>query len=142
MKIWILILIALLAAPLSAEETGTLVVTVKNVGSDKGEIIGYLFDDKDNWLNYERAAYKTDSAAKPGLVTLTFRDVRLNDRYALSVFHDQNGNGEMDVGSFIPMPAEPVAASNHTTNSMPRYYKCSFVLKKPETALSVTLREL
>lgn len=123
-------------------KTHTLVVTVKNVGSNKGRVVGYLFDSKDTWLDYKRAALVTSSEAKPGIVTLTFEKVPVSARYSLSVYHDENDNGVMDVGSLIPMPAEPVGASNHSGSSMPRFYDCSFRLKANPTQLTVTLREL
>lgn len=140
-----LLVTAVLLASASADlypKTGTIVVKILGLESAKGTVRGYLFNSKDSWLKYERAVCSTSAEAKTGETVLRFEKVPLNDRYALSVYQDENENGLMDAGSLIPIPKEPVGASNYDGSSMPRYYECSFYFKTSPTDLTVKLRKL
>ena len=99
-----------------------------------------LFNKKDNWLNVERAFATINVRASKPTMKVTFENIPLRARYAVSVQHDLNGNGKMDTGRFIPMPVEPVGASYHSGNSMPRYYSSSFRFNKEPLTVPVTLR--
>jgi uncharacterized protein (DUF2141 family) len=136
---------AALLASASAElypKTGTIAVKVVGLETAKGTVRGHLFNSKDSWLKYDRAICAASAKAKQGETVLRFERVPLNDRYALSIYQDENENGKMDAGSFIPIPKEPVGASNHDGNSMPRYFECSFYFKTSPSDLTVKLRKL
>lgn len=139
-----LLLVALLTTA-KAElypKTGVLVVTVQGVESSQGTVRGYLFRNKDSWLQYDHAAVSATAPAREGQTVLRFEKVPLNARYAVSVYQDENNNGTMDTRSLLPIPKEPVGASNHQGNSMPRYFECSFYFKTSPTDLTVKLRKI
>jgi uncharacterized protein (DUF2141 family) len=123
-------------------KTGVVLVKVVGVESANGTVHGYLFNSKDSWLNNKKAVCSASTAARQGETLLRFEKVPLNDRYALSVYQDENGNGKMDTGSFLPIPKEPVGASNHDGSSMPRYFECSFYFKTSPADVVVKLRKV
>ena len=144
MMISVLALVAVLS-PAWAElypKTGVVVVKITGVTGSGGTVRGYLFNNKDSWLKYDRAVCAASAEANPGQVILRFEKVPIGDRYSLSVYQDENGNGKMDTGSFIPIPTEPVGASNYEGKSMPRYYDCSFFFKTSPQNLTVQLRKI
>lgn len=129
-----------LSVAVQAEPKGTLDVEVSGVTTDSGLVRVMLFNQKDNWLNEERAFATVNVRAKKGTMKVQFKNVPLKARYAISVQHDLNGNGVMDTGRFIPMPTEPVGASYHEGTSMPRYYGSSFRFNQEPLTVPVTLR--
>jgi uncharacterized protein (DUF2141 family) len=133
-----LLLLLLVAAESAAElypKTGVIRIRVTGLESDKGSIRADLYDKKDRWMKPERAVVSKVVKAKAG--TIEFEMVApIGRRYALSIHHDENGNGKVDTG-FIPKPIEPVGASNFSGDSIPRFYDCSFRFDTDPLELSV-----
>ena len=52
--------------------------------------------------------------------------------YAVSVYHDEDNNGELNVGKLLPIPTEKYGFSNNPDSSFgpPKYEDCKFELKK------------
>lgn len=101
-----------LAAALPAA-AGEVLVEVRSVDSEQGQVLVALFDSEDTWLKRPLRGLRLD--AKRGVVTGTFGDLPPGD-YALSVVHDRNGNGRMDSNA-LGIPVEPFAFSNNATGS-------------------------
>ena len=141
----LLLPIALLLSPALADlypKTGIVEVQVSGVTSNQGTVRGYVFANRDSWLKNERAVAVATTAAKAGEVELRFDKVPLGERYAISVYQDENDNGKLDTRSVLPIPTEPVGASNYQGGSMPRYFECSFYFKTSPTKLSLELRKI
>ncbi|WP_024538402.1 DUF2141 domain-containing protein [Comamonas badia] len=81
--------LTLLAASASAHD---LTVEVLGARSDKGTVDGALYADAASWLKTPRTGERQPAAAR---VLLVYRDLPTG-RYALSLFHDENGNGKLD----------------------------------------------
>lgn len=88
---------------------GDLTVTFTGVRSDKGKFSAGLFGEKDGWPD-GKAFAEVDIPPKVGDITYVFKDLPPG-RYAISAFHDENGNGKFDT-NFIGMPKEGFAFSN------------------------------
>ena len=104
--------LCLLAAPALA---GEIRVTVEGVAGTEGRVLAALFDKASEFPSGKRLQQAAAPAAK-GRVTLTFKDVPAG-RYALSAFHDVNGNGRLDA-NMVGMPTEPYGASRDASGKM------------------------
>lgn len=88
-------------------QAAELTVRVEGVSDAVGELMLALYDDE---KQFRRQAVRLARApARPGVVTVRFPDLPPGD-YALVLFHDRNGNGELDRNRF-GLPAEPWGAS-------------------------------
>ena len=83
-------------------------VEIKGIASSSGDVYVAVYDKAEKWMKTGLASAKV--AAKKGSVTVTFKDLPEGD-YAISLYHDENGNGKMDT-NLIGMPTEPYAFSN------------------------------
>lgn len=105
-----------LTAPQAA--AGDLRVMVSNVISDAGSVIVRVYDRAERWLGdevYLRQSQDVSSARQGD--TVTFQLSLPPGDYALSVFHDIDGDGRM-ARNFIGLPQEPAGLSN---NARPRF---------------------
>ena len=86
-------------------ESGTITVTVTNVGSAQGRVGFSLYATEDGFPG-ERAKAEENMVvdAQSGAVTIEFEDIDPGE-YAVSVLHDENNSGDMDTGAF-GIPAE------------------------------------
>ena len=104
--------LSLLAASAVA---GDLKVTVDGVVSAEGKVLLALFDKPGEFPSGKRLNAQMMPAAK-GAVTFLFKGVPAG-RYALSAFHDVNGNGRLDA-YMAGMPTEPYGASRDARGKM------------------------
>lgn len=98
-------------SPLARAEEGAgcaVAVAVHNVRDVRGAVLGGL---------YSEAAWNGDAVATAGVSVenespiLCFRDVAPG-RYAVKLFHDRNGDGELATNVF-GIPSEPYGFSNN-----------------------------
>jgi uncharacterized protein (DUF2141 family) len=112
-----------------AQEGGTLRVVATNVSSDAGTIEVWVYENEDTWLSDR---YRTRKAVpvKGNLQgdTVTLELLLPPGEYALSVFHDENGDGKL-ARNFIGIPKEPAGFSNnYRPKGPPRFAKAAFQL--------------
>ena len=100
---------ALLPLMATTALAGDLTVTVVT-GSPGGQIRAAIFDSQ---KAFEAGARLAGEIAVPanGSAVLTFRDIGPG-RYGIAVFHDKNGNEELDRNLF-GVPSEPFGFSNN-----------------------------
>jgi uncharacterized protein (DUF2141 family) len=88
-------------------QAARVTVTVEGIRSTDGAIMVGLFDTP---ATFPQKFLKGESAvAQIPSVTLIFENVEPG-RYAMSAFHDRNGNGKLDSGAF-GIPKEPFGFS-------------------------------
>jgi uncharacterized protein (DUF2141 family) len=123
---------ALCAAPAFASD---LTVTFAGVRSDKGVISAGLFRESDSWP-YGKAFKEVEIPAKQGETTYIFKDLAPG-RYAISYFHDENGNGKFDK-NFVGMPKEGFGFSNDAkaTLSAPGFEATAFTVGDGPTTIT------
>jgi uncharacterized protein (DUF2141 family) len=123
---------ALAMAPAAAAQQGAKVtVTVNKVMSDMGTVRAALCAEPAIFGTGPCAAASATAPAKAGSVELTFTDVKPGT-YALGIFHDEDGNGELNIF------AEPMAFGNGATALPPTFEGASLKIAgdlKTETAL-------
>jgi uncharacterized protein (DUF2141 family) len=108
-------MLAAKGAPAAANEpAGTLVrITVTNVTTPGGALLVGVYDREDNWLGvppYSSIEVPLASDREGGPVTI---EMRLPPgTYAVSLFHDLNGNRRLDT-NFLGIPSEASGSSNN-----------------------------
>lgn len=105
----------------------TIEVEITNIDSNKGQMRIGLYDSEDSWLN------KTYLGLVGTIVnhktTVIFENVP-DGTYAISSFHDENDNDELDT-NFLGIPKEDTGASNNAPARMgpPKWEDAKFALK-------------
>ncbi len=124
------ILFAVLSAAPLALADATLIVEVSGLANANGELYVSVYDSPDNWLGegvVTTAITKIEEARRGDKVVT---ELQLPPgEYALTVFYDANGNGQLDT-NFIGIPKEPVAMSNNAKMRFgpPKYDDARFEL--------------
>jgi uncharacterized protein (DUF2141 family) len=123
-----LLMILLQVASLSNGQD--LEVLITNVNDEPGTLLVGLFDSKKTFLKKPVRGEKV--IARAGTVKALFKNVPAGE-YAISVFHDVNGNDKLD-SNFIGIPKEGVGASNDAMGSFgpPSYDKAKFKIPRKE----------
>jgi uncharacterized protein (DUF2141 family) len=85
-----------------------LEVIIKNVSGEAGTLMVGLFDSEKTFL--KKAVRSEKILAQTGSVRAVFKGVE-QGVYAISVFHDVNGNGKLDT-NFMGIPKEGFGFSN------------------------------
>jgi uncharacterized protein (DUF2141 family) len=117
--------------------THSLSVTIVGLETTEGQVMVAVFNQEEGFLRDplkgQLVAIDDDRTA-----TTSFDDLSAG-AYAVSVIHDENGNGKLDT-SFIGMPKEPVGVSNDPKPRMgpPRYKDAVFQLTA-DMAITVSL---
>ena len=93
-------------------ETGNITVSVENLSSEEGKVYFALFNE-DNFL--KKAPIQGEvSEIKEGVAQITFSEVPTGT-YAITAYHDKNGNQQMDFES-NGIPKENYGVSNNQMN--------------------------
>jgi uncharacterized protein (DUF2141 family) len=93
-----------------------LTVTVKSLNATQGAVRVGLFNNADTFLAPNAQINGQMAQAAGDSVTVVFRDLPAG-RYALSAFHDENGNGKLD-RNVLGNPVEPFGFSNEAMGNM------------------------
>ncbi len=128
-------LLTVLAGPaLSAE----LNVTVYGLRSDLGEVHVAVYDAAGSFPKDGESLADAVVAAAAGKVTVVFKDLAAG-KYALAVYHDENGNNEFDQG-ILGVPLEGYGFSNDAAVFFgpPDFAAAAIVLAEP--AANITIR--
>lgn len=136
----IAVLIALLLSQLFNAQTvssADIVVNVENIKTDNGKILFGVYSEN----NFLKAApkFSAQSEIVNGMASVTFKDLPPGT-YAISCFHDKNGNSQMD---FEPtgMPLEPYGVSNNKIDyyGPPRWNDSKFEFEDKSIEMTIKL---
>ena len=141
------ILALLLCAPFPSltaqtKDTGTLTIRVTGARNTKGKIGVTLFqgaqgfpDDTSKAIRQQRVEIDPNTMS----AQVTFKDVP-QGAFAVSVLHDENGNGKMDKNS-VGMPKEGYGASNNPKKKKraPTFDEAKFSLSTGEQTIEIAL---
>jgi uncharacterized protein (DUF2141 family) len=129
---------------LSAQTTekGTLTVRVAGARNTKGKIGVTLFQSAGGFPDDTSKAIRQQSAEidpKTMSAEVTFKDVP-QGTFAVSVLHDENGNGKMDK-NFVGIPKEGYGASNNPKKKRraPTFDEAKFSLNSAEQTIEIAL---
>lgn len=136
----IAVLIALFICQLFQAQTESipaLNVTIENIQGDSGSILVGLYSEK-TFLK-AKPEYSVKAEIVDGNATVSFKDLPAGT-YAISCFHDKNGNSQMD---FEPtgMPLEPYGVSNNKINNYgpPEWADAKFNFENQPLSMSIRL---
>ena len=125
------------------EPASAIRVQIEGLRSDRGEAVCALFADAADFpKRIDRAFAHTAAQILMGHATCEFPRVPAGI-YAISVFHDENGNGKLDT-NWLGIPREGVGASNNPKPRMgpPKFAAARFQHSGGSTDVEITLHYL
>jgi len=126
---------------IGGDSTGTIIVEVSPCKKFTGSLYAALFASADGFPDKADKVYRTEILTVTAETNyIEFKNIPYGT-YAISVYHDVNGNGKMDMGAFGPL--EPYGFSNNAKAifSAPPFSKAAFVLNSSEVTISIKLRQ-
>ncbi|MEM9887061.1 MAG: DUF2141 domain-containing protein [Bacteroidota bacterium] len=116
----------------------SITVEVTNLSSQKGAIRLALCENPEDWLSVDAAVTKEFRLEGKENCVLTFKNIP-KGTYAISLYHDENDNGAMDLGP-MRIPEEAYGFSNNPAIVFgpPSFEEASFLLDK-NLSLTITL---
>ena len=131
-----LLIAALLLGLGTTAKAFDLTVEVLNARSDQGTVDGGLFGAESGWLRQPMTGAREPAAPK---VVLVYRNLPAGP-YALSVFHDENGNGKLDTNvAGIPLERYGFSRDAHGRMGPPSFADAALDLQA-DTTITVNLR--
>jgi uncharacterized protein (DUF2141 family) len=133
-----LALALLLAATFAQADDARLVVSIKEIRDNAGNLRVSLYRDPETFRKEERALKAVSIPAAKGEARVIF-DGLAPGRYALMAYHDENADGKLNLrlGMF---PTEGYALSNNPkVMGPPKFADSAFEVTGPETEASLTL---
>ena len=120
-------------------EEGAISITIKGIENKGGIMMIALFKEEDKFLKTP-SYYEEIMISNETEIEVVFKDVPYT-RYAVSIFHDLNENGELD-SNMIRIPKEPIGFSNDYFPKFgpPKFKNASFDLNQKDVSMTVNLR--
>lgn len=117
-----------------------LKITVAGIARSEGNVMVAVYNNPEAMAARQAIARTQVRAAGPE-VSAVFSDLGVG-RYAIVVFHDENGNQKLDA-NLLGQPQEPYGFSNDAQGSFgpPTFEACAIVLGATEQTVRVLLRK-
>jgi len=119
-------------------EGHSLTITVDNIKTIEGTIEIGIFNKGDRFLEKEQAYKGISVEVTASSETVVVKNLPAGT-YAISLYHDKNGNGAFD-RNFLGLPKEPYGFSNNFKPkfSPPKFTDCCFNLT-PNHSVTISL---
>ncbi len=117
------------------QNNNMITVNIEGASSDNGKIYIGLYDSSDNWLS--KRYVSSVEEISDGKCTTTWTNIP-NGTYAISLYHDENNNQELDTGWF-GIPTESIACSNGAVGRFgpPTWEDAKFEIKDKDINLTI-----
>lgn len=125
------------ASPAFAEE---ITISLQGVKKNTGSVVLCLWDKDDGFPNCEKGKPLRRIVVPARSTSARFENV-LPGTYAVSAFHDANGNGQLD-SNFIGLPLEAVGMSNNPKLKGPPRFKPTQFRVAGATTISIKLQSM
>jgi uncharacterized protein (DUF2141 family) len=124
----------------TAEDKGELILEINQVASASGVIWVGIYDSEANYLVKEKAIIREIRVHQKGKAQIHVRNLPYGT-YAIALFHDVNGNGELDQ-NFFGIPTEPYAFSKTPATKwrLPYFREVAFPFRSKLHLIKTTLR--
>ena len=113
---------------------------MQGVAAAQGQVTALLYASDEGFPAKEaKAKQRVSVPASVGTVSLRFEHVAPG-AYAVTVYHDANGNGKLD-SNWLGIPKEPVAVSNNAKGRMgpPKFKDAKFTVESGPKDLQISL---
>lgn len=122
------VLVALLVGSSFAAQADNLSITVTNIAETKGQLMLSVVAGEAGFKDQEPPVAAFILPAITGSVTVS-TDALGAGEYGIRMFHDENGNGEMDA-NMVGIPKEPYGFSNSAKGSFgpPKWEAVKFTI--------------
>lgn len=115
-----------------AGRSAILKLRIDGLRSARGKILAYVWNQGDGFPSEKQKTLAiAEVAIRGGQAEFDIEVPASERRLAVSVMHDENGNGKMD-SNFLGLPLEGYATSNNVPHSMvgpPRYKDAEFEIR-------------
>ncbi len=138
----LVLLISMLIAPNPVmQNTASVSVTVTDLESAQGKVYFYLYDSEEGFPTKPELAKRSASAVISGSEAKTMFDNVPAGTYAVAVYHDEDGDGELDT-NFLGIPSEGVGVSRNAKGSFgpPSFRDAKFTVQSSRVALSIAMQ--
>ena len=132
-------------SPSSAAQSLTCVdqqleLEIQNIQSAGGDLFVAVHQSASTFLEKEEVPYKSSITPVDSGGAMLIRFCDLTDGfYAVSIFHDQNSNGELDTG-FLGFPKEPFGFSKNLPKLRPPSFKAAVFEHNGRSSLKIELK--
>ena len=146
-RVAVLYLFALWATlPVYASDPATTSLRLELTGlaNVEGNLYIAVYDSVDTWLGEETVFEHQVVIANAREGDLVSTELQLPPgEYALSIFYDSNGNGELDT-NFIGIPKEPIAISNNARSRFgpPKFKDAVFTLGPEAVVQRISMEKI
>lgn len=115
-----------------------LKLTVSNIDPIEGNIYIAIYDSDDTYMDIEKTAYREIVKVTSETQSILLDDIAAGE-YAIAIFQDLNGNGELDTKG-MGMPVEPFGFSNDARGKFgpPKFKNAMFTFPN-ENEIQITL---
>jgi len=123
----------------TAALAGDLTVRIDGVHSDQGSILAAVYDSEASYMKQPAARATFKVKASRGTVQYVLHDLPPG-KYAVSVFHDENGNGKLD-RNLLGIPKEGYGFSNGLPGSgrPPAFSSAAFEFAGTTQSITISL---
>lgn len=130
-----------LTANIRADQTGLLLVELTGMNSDDGSLVYAIWSDPQHWLEADPLR-EGSVPVESGSSVISVRGLPYGE-YALSAYHDLNGNMKLDTGLF-GIPKEPIGTSNNAKVRFgpPKFEDAVFQLDEPQLTITINVRKV
>jgi uncharacterized protein (DUF2141 family) len=120
-------------------ETGVLKLLISGFDIDKGHAKIALCDSEEDFKRPDNTFRSVDAIIKNGKSEWVFSDLPFGI-YAVKVYHDENGNGELDKNAF-GVPKEKFGFSNNVraTFGPPTYERAQFTFNTTDMTVCIRI---
>jgi uncharacterized protein (DUF2141 family) len=130
---------SLLATSAFGGEPGHLTVKMHGMRNSEGQVLCALFSGAEGFPDGEKALQGDRSKVAGGRAACRFKDLKPGV-YAVAVFHDEDGDGQMD--SLLGIPTEGFGFSNNAKPGMfgpPSFEDAAFRMGSGRRAVTIKM---
>lgn len=121
-----------------AAAAADLTVTVSNLKEPVGELRWVIFDSAEAYDADQKPLMSARSRVDGDSVRFTVHDLP-SGRYAVKLFHDENGNGELD-SNMVGLPTEGYGFSNNAGRFGPPSFEDAAVTVEENLQIDIRVR--
>jgi len=119
-------------------EESRLIVNLNNIGEAGGNLRASLYREPESFRKEDRAVQVVSIPATKGSAQIVF-DALSPGRYAVMVYHDENGDGKLNL-RFGMFPIEGYGLSNNPkAMGPPKFADSAFEVGEQDTSVNITL---